>query len=177
MTQHFASRMLIALAASGLMIPPSYAAGDEPAVMPGRVNSALQIEDVSLGQGESFHGVLLSERGEPIADADVELTQLGRQVAVSKTDEAGQFGFQGLRGGLHLVKAGQSAQLLRLWKPGTAPPHAKNGVIISEQLTVRGQRPFKDLITSNAFIITGVIVAAIAIPIAVHDARNDKSGS
>jgi hypothetical protein len=150
MTRIAAARILIAFTSIGLLLPPTWGSAGEPVVSPKRVNTALAIEDVSLGEGESFHGVVLSDSGQPIADAEVELSQLGHPVAVSRTDDAGQFGFQGLRGGVHLVKAGQSAQLLRLWAPGTAPPHAQNGVTLSEQLTVRGQRPFKDLITSNA---------------------------
>lgn len=171
------SRLLMALATSGMLLPPTVVTGGEPAVPPSRVNSALAIEDISLGEGQSFHGVLLNEAGEPVADANVELSQLGREIAVARTNASGQFGFQGLRGGLHLVRAGQSAQLLRLWAPGTAPPNARDSIALSEQLTVRGQRPFRDLFTSNAFIIAGVVVAAIAIPIAVHDARTEKSGS
>lgn len=177
MNRHVASRLLIGLATLGTLAPPARMSAAEPAVAPRSVNAALEISDVSLGQGASFHGVVLSESGQPVAHAEVQLSQLGRQVAVSTTDASGRFGFQGLRGGLHLVRTDQTAQLLRLWTPGTAPPHAQNGIALSEQMTVRGQRPFKDLITSNAFIITGVIVAAIAIPIAVADARNEKSGS
>lgn len=177
MRLRFVSRLLMTLATGGMLLPPTHTTAAEPAVSPALTKSALAIEDVALGQGDTLQGVVLDENGSPIANAEVALSQLGRQVAVARTDDSGKFGFQGLRGGLHLVRSGESAQLLRLWTPGTAPPHARNVVALSEQVTVRGQRPFRDLVTSNTAIIVGVVAAAIVIPIAVHDARKEKSGS
>jgi hypothetical protein len=147
-------------------------------VRPGAVNRALAIKDVALSEGQAFHGVVLGSTGQPAADTRVSITQMGHEVASTTTDEQGRFAFQGLRGGLHVVNAGEASALYRLWSAGTAPPHAQGGVTLVDQVTVRGQRPFRELFTSNAFVVGGIVVAAIAIPIAVHDARNDKkSGS
>jgi hypothetical protein len=171
------SRALGALACAGMLLPPSWANAGEPVVSPSRVNSALAIEDVALGDNQSFQGVVLAENGQSMANTEVVISQLGREVARTTTDESGRFGFQGLRSGLHLARAGQGGSLFRFWAAGTAPPHARRNVTLVDRVTVRGQRPFRELFTSNAFILTGIVVAAIAIPIAVHDARNDKSGS
>ena len=47
-----------------------------------------------------------------------------------------------------------------------------------DQNMVRGQNPFPDFVRSDAFLMTAVVVAAIAIPIAIHNFRNDHpSGS
>ena len=171
------SRALAALACAGLLLPPA-ATADEPIVSPARINSALAIEDVALAGGQSFQGVVLAESGEPLADAEVVVSQLGREVARTTSDTSGRFAFQNLRGGLHLVRAGQGAGLYRFWAAGTAPPNARSHVTLVDAVTVRGQRPLSSLFTSKAVILTLIVGAAVAIPIAVHDARNDKrSGS
>ena len=177
MVRHRISRVLVALASAGMLLPPSIASADEPAIAPAKVNAALAIEDVALGEGQSLHGMLLSEDGKSVGGAEVTISQLGKEVARTTTDETGRFGLQGLRGGLHLVRAGQGAGLYRFWAEGTAPPNAHPSVKMVDQVTVRGQRPFKEFFTSNAVILTAIVVAAVAIPIAVHDARNDRSGS
>jgi hypothetical protein len=177
MVRHRISRVLVALACGGMLLPHSVASADEPAIAPAKVNAALAIEDVALGADQSFHGMLLSEDGKSVVGAEVTISQLGKEVARATTDESGRFAFQGLRGGLHLVRAGQGAGLYRFWAAGTAPPNARPSVTMVDQITVRGQRPFREFFTSNAVILTAIVVAAVAIPIAVHDARNDRSGS
>ena len=177
MTRHRISRMLVALSCGGLLLPSSAASASEPAIPQAKVDAALAIEDVALGTGQSFHGILVNENGQSVAGAQVTITQLGREVARTTTDDTGRFRFEGLRGGLHLVQARQGAGLYRFWADGTAPPNAQPSVKMVDQVTVRGQRPFKEMFTSNAMILTAIVVAAIAIPIAVHDARNDRSGS
>lgn len=172
------SRTLTTFACAGMLLPPLLADAGEPAVSPARVNAALAIEDVALGTGQTFQGVIMSGSGQPVPDAEVIVSQLGHEVARTRTNELGRFTFQGLRGGVHLVRASKGTGLYRLWAAGTAPPHARQSVTLVDTVTVRGQRPFRELFTSNAFIITGIVIAAIAIPIAVHDARNDqRSGS
>ena len=172
------SRALAALTCAGLLLPPAAARGGDPVVSPERVNSALAIEDVALGTGQSFQGIVLAESGEPLAEAEIIVSQLGHEVARTTADKSGRFAFQNLRGGLHLVRAGQGAALYRFWAAGTAPPHARSQVTLVDAVTVRGQRPFSSLFTSKAVILTLIVGAAVAIPIAVHDARNDKrSGS
>lgn len=172
------SRALIALISVGLVTPSSGVSAAPPVVSQSQMDSALAIKDVALAPGEKLHGVALDEKGQPLAEVEVIVSQLGREVARTTTDEAGRFSFQSLRGGLHLVRAGQAEALYRLWSAGTAPPHAQSSVRLTDSLTVRGQRPLKELFTSNAFIVGALVAGAIAIPIAVHDARNDKkSGS
>jgi hypothetical protein len=172
------SRALGVLACAGLLLPPTVAEAGPPVVSAARVNSALSIEDIALGDGQAFHGMVLSENGQPLAGEEVVVSQLGREVARTTSDESGHFAIQNLRGGLHLVRAGQGEGLYRFWTTGTAPPSARAKATLVDRVTVRGQRPFKHLFHSRAFILGVVIAAAIAIPIAVHDSRNDdRSGS
>lgn len=172
------SRMLVFLACTGLLIPAPRTNAADPAVSPKRVNAALSIRDVALASGGSLHGVCMDSDGRPLSNVDVMVSQLGHEVARTQADEAGRFSFQGLRGGLHLVRGSQAEGLYRFWAAGTAPPHATSHVTLTDSLTVRGQRPIKELFTSNAVVIGLLVAGVVAIPLAVHDARNDKkSGS
>jgi len=68
-----------------------------------------------------------------------------------------------------------------LWAPGTAPPSARDGLlVVSEEPVVRGQdaRGFGRLrrLVQNPWVISSLVGAAIAIPIAV-DAHNDDEDS
>ncbi len=173
------SRALGALGCACLLLqPPTVVLAGGPVVSPGQPNSVLVIEDVALGDQQSFEGVVVDENGQPRVATEVVVTQLGREVARTTTDELGGFSFRGLRSGLHLAKAGQGAGLYRIWATGTAPPNARSKATLVDSVTVRGQRPFKQLLASRAVIFTAIMGAAVFIPIAVHDARNDKdSGS
>jgi hypothetical protein len=177
MFSRIGTHFIVALTCAGMLMPASVLRAGQPAISPAKVDDALAIQDVELGEGQSLHGIVRSEGGKPLARTTVTISQMGTEVARTETDAEGKFGFQGLRGGLHVLRAGEGAGLYRLWAEGTAPPHAKQDVAITDAVTIRGQRPFKELFTSNAFILTSIVVAAIAIPIAVHNARDDKSVS
>ncbi len=168
-----------ALACACLLLqPPTVVKAGGPVVSGGQFDSVLAIEDLALGDKQSFAGVVLDENGQPQVDTDVVIFQLGREVARTTTDELGGFSFQGLRSGLHLAKAGRGAGLYRFWATGTAPPSARSKATLVDSVTIRGQQPFRQLLMSRGVIVTAIMGAAVFIPIAVHDARNDKgSGS
>jgi hypothetical protein len=140
-----------------------------------QIDAALSIDDVALGRNNSFHGTVMDSNGTPVTGSQVVITQQGNEVARTMSNEQGRFSFQHLHGGLHMVHADDGASLYRFWAEGTAPPAAKPHVTLVNETVTRGQRPFRDLFFSNGFIMTAIVAAAIAIPLAVHDAR--KSGS
>jgi hypothetical protein len=120
-------------------------------------------------------GTVMDGNGTPVAGTPVVVTQQGQEVARTTTNQQGRFAFQQMQGGLHLVQADAGAALYRFWSEGTAPPAAKPQIALINETIARGQRPFRDLFFSNGFILSAIVAAAIAIPLAVHDAR--KSGS
>ena len=70
------------------------------------------------------------------------MLQNGQLISSTKTDEQGMFAISGLRGGLHQIVAGGEVRTIRLWAEGTAPPIAKQGLLMVRQQTVmRGQQP------------------------------------
>jgi hypothetical protein len=166
--------LAVCFAVGGMLVSPAHLRAAE-AISQRQMNAALSIDDVALGQNNSFHGTVMDSNGTPIAGSQVIITRQGQEVARTTTNDRGRFAFQQLQGGLHLVHADEGAALYRFWAEGTAPPAAKPHVTLVNETVTRGQRPFRDLFFSNGFIMTAIVAAAIAIPLAVHDAR--KSGS
>jgi hypothetical protein len=73
---------------------------------------------------------------------------------------------------------GQRSVTCRAWTHAAAPPAATDQLtVVDGPPLIRGQQPFSAVFTNPLFIGL-VIAAAIAIPIAVHNAQHDHpSGS
>ncbi|REJ93930.1 MAG: carboxypeptidase regulatory-like domain-containing protein, partial [Planctomycetota bacterium] len=101
--------------------------------------STNSIRDVTLDQDGSLRGQLLDQHSAAKAGTRVELVQRGDVVAASTIDAEGNFRFAGLSGGLYQVRTAQASRLVRAWRAGTAPPHARNGLLlVADGQTVRG---------------------------------------
>ncbi|REK30966.1 MAG: carboxypeptidase regulatory-like domain-containing protein [Planctomycetota bacterium] len=101
--------------------------------------STNSIRDVTLDQDGSLRGQLLDQHSAAKAGTRVELVQRGDVVAASTIDAEGNFRFAGLSGGLYQVRTAQASRLVRAWRAGTAPPHARNGLLlVADRQTVRG---------------------------------------
>jgi len=84
----------------------------------------------------------------------------------------------GLSSGTYHVVIGPYETRLRVWDARIAPPHARpSAQIVLGAGVVRGQMPLKNFITSDAVIITGLIGAMIAVPIAIHQSKRRDSSS
>ena len=111
-----------------------------------------------------------------------------REIAQAMTDANGNFAVRGLRGGVSQLAAGGSQEIFRLWKPGTAPPLAREGVLlVVDRRTVRGQcgGPQCGVPTScgpspglckgmshwlaNPWVVTGIVATSVAVPVAIHN--------
>ena len=155
-------------------------------VLPAQINAAepaaaaapLAI-DVALDAEGSLAGMVVGTHGQPAAGAPVSLSAAGVGPIRVVTDDEGRFRVTGLRGGIYQIAAGERAVAFRVWTPAAAPPGAQRRVmLVIDGGTARGQTPLPDFVRSDAFLITAVVVAAIAIPIAIHNFRNDHpSGS
>ena len=98
-----------------------------------------------------------------------------RQVATAVSDHSGHFQVSGLRGGTYFIGAGQTTSVCRLWAPNTAPPSARPGalVVVGDQ-QVLGQYGRVLHWFRNPWVVAGLVTAAIAIPVALHNADKDK---
>lgn len=136
------------------------------------------IVDVRLDRHGAIRGHLLDPAGQGLADRPVVLQQAGGAVSRTQTDAAGGFVLQRVAGGVHQLTTEHGTVTCRVWTHAAAPPSATDQLtVVAGQTLVRGQQPFSAIFTNPLFIGL-VIAAAIAIPIAVHNAQDDRpSGS
>lgn len=148
--------------------------------------AANRIGDVALQPGGLLHGQVLDEQGVAQPHARVTVVHSGEPVAATKTDEQGRFVMSGLSGGVHEIHTGSSGGVYRLWAPQTAPPSAKDAMlIVTGDNIVRsiggGPAPISPAPggggwlsglgwLANPWVLAAIVAAAIAIPLAIDDA-------
>jgi hypothetical protein len=155
-------------------VPPSAPAAPAPkAAAP----PPVQI-DVALRDGGTLMGQVVTANGVPVAQSPVSVRLQGREVAKAVTDRFGYFVVRGLRGGLCEVTCGRARGTVRAWAPGTAPPVAQAGVLLVEGgQPIRGQSGPLGYWLGKPWVIAGVVAAAVAIPVAIHNHRVHRSSS
>lgn len=132
--------------------------------------------DIALRDGGVFVGQYVDAQGAALADADVRMVVDGRTVAVSKTDKQGVFAVKGLAKGQYDVIAMDTKATFRCWDGKTAPPSARNGaLIVTGEDAMNGQLGLRGML-ANPWVIGGIVAAAVAIPVAVHNS-NDSPAS
>lgn len=153
-----------------------------------RVTPISDIVDVSLMRGGVLAGRVVDAYGQGLLGVPIAVERAGSEVASAVTDESGNFRMPKLGGGVYQVLAGQTGQVVRLWSPGTAPPSAHDQLlVVGRKDTVLGQaepgplgRSYESMRNwmANPLIVGAIVAAAVAIPVAVHNARIDRdSGS
>lgn len=97
--------------------------------------------DVELTTDGALQGQVRTSEGHPVDNAVVELRYQGTPIARTTTGARGEFFITGVRGGAHELHVGSMASPVRLWKSGTAPEGAVEGVVVSaDENIVRGQQ-------------------------------------
>jgi hypothetical protein len=162
--------MLSSLAVLGMCSPNvSLAAGPD---------AKPAVADVALADGGLLRGQVVDPHtGVVAANLPVTVRMQDQIVASTRTDAAGRFAVQRLRGGVHQIIAGDSQGMYRFWSPGTAPPSAQVDAVVylEPAAPARPNVPitytyggrdggFKMLLT-NPIIVGAVIATAIAVPI------------
>ncbi len=102
-----------------------------------------------------------------------------RDLGTTVTKADGRFEIRGLRGGVLTLTAGQTKAAVRAWTPKAAPPAARKDVLlVAGQQQTLGQSfgGFRSLIT-NPWVIAGIVAAAVAIPVAIHNSNDDGPAS
>lgn len=166
----------IALACLGILVPASAL---EPATAAIDSRQTPPVVDVMLDDGGALQGQVVDVQGKPLAQSVLSIRQADREVATAVSDPSGRFRVAGLRGGMYQIVAGEATHVYRLWAPRTAPPSAQPGafVVVGGQQVLgqshHGQRLLKLL--HNPWVIAGIVAAAIAIPVAIHNADRAHS--
>ena len=170
-TRRIVNGVMVTLATCGFLLPQPLVAGS-PA-------PASAVVDVALRDGGVLVGQVVDGQGAVMANLPVSLRAKDRELAVAKTSKDGYFAFKGLRGGVYQLAAAEGHGVYRLWTPGTAPPAAQEGaLLVSSDAVVRGQEGggFRSFIT-NPLVIAGIIAAAVAIPVAIHNSHHSSPSS
>jgi hypothetical protein len=111
-----------------------------PAAMAAPAEQILLGADVALADGGALTGQVMTAQGAPVAETPVVVSVQGREVSRATTNADGAFIASGLKGGVYEVSTPDSRGVYRLWAPRTAPPAARQGVmIVSGTETVLGQ--------------------------------------
>lgn len=118
-------------------------------LLPGHVLAETdgKLCDVALGGDSRLLGQMTNESGRGIANGVILLyagvsngANVSNAPVVIRTDEAGNFASEPIRGGLYVIEVADEKQALRVWTVGAAPPRAaKSLLLIDESPTVRGQ--------------------------------------
>ncbi|TWT66742.1 hypothetical protein Pla123a_46300 [Posidoniimonas polymericola] len=150
----------------GLLLPPPAQAADAPVGAP---------SDIALRDGGVFVGQYVDAQGNALAGADVSVVVGGKAVAAAKTDKHGVFAVKGLEKGQYDIVAMGRKATFRCWDGKTAPPNARNGaLIVTGDEVVNGQ--LRNML-ANPWIVGGIVAAAVAIPVAIHNADNGSPAS
>jgi hypothetical protein len=111
-----------------------------PAAIAAPAAQVPMVADVALADGGVLAGQVVTAQGASVVDAEVVVTQQGRELARVRTDADGAFSAPGLKGGVYEVSTPGASGVYRLWAPRTAPPVARQGVMmVSGTETVLGQ--------------------------------------
>lgn len=139
---------------------------------------AKSVSDVKLDDAGYLHGMVVDLQGTPVANATVVVSQGKRDLAQVRTDGQGQFRAGPIARGSYLLKSRGQSRAVRAWTPQMAPPSAgRLALLITGSEIVRGQMPLEHFFASDAFIITGLVAAMIAIPIVVHNSGSKTPAS
>lgn len=159
--------------------PESGAVGQSPTV-----NNV----DVMLGRGGVLHGYVVNAQGVPAPKVEIVLTTAAGEQISTVSDDRGRFGYRGLDGGSYQLATEHGVVLCRTWTANTAPPRsAATILLVHDEQLIRGQWSAPPTVNSaaskmkrvmtNPFAVATIIGAAVAIPVAIHNANQDDSGS
>ena len=172
----------IILACVGMLIPTPIlqAAAVDADSQPQPGGQTAAVVDVALASGGTLRGQVLDGQGNALVQTPVAVQRLGGQTVTTVADRSGRFQVTGLRGGTYRIAARDAAGTFRLWAPKTAPPSARReALVLAGDPQVRGQwgcwgqdRPVLRWL-HNPWVVMGLVAAAIAIPVAIHNADDD----
>jgi len=143
----------------------------------------LTVVDVALQNDGLLRGQFVDKQGQPLSAAEIQITD-GHKQWRAETDANGQFQLTKLSGATYRLQVGQQVQILRAWADGTAPPSATKGLLlVRDGDIILAQNCGSPVCGSairaakhplaNPWIIGGLVAAAIAIPVAIHNSDDD----
>ncbi len=136
------------------------------------------VSDVKLDAAGYLHGVVVDLRNRPVANTLVVISRDNRALAELRTDSQGRFSAGPLGRGIYLMQSGGQSRAFRVWTPKMAPPAAGQlALLVTGSQVIRGQMPLEDFFASDAFVITGLVAAMIALPIILNNSGSKTPAS
>lgn len=130
-----------------------------------------KVADVALTEGGTLVGQVVTADGLPVRDMPVLLQDQRASTVELKTNKDGYFAAKNVSPGVYRLAAADEQGVYRLWAPKTAPPTAQKGaLLVAGDEVARGQHgnALRNML-ANPWIVGGIVAAAIAIPVAVHN--------
>lgn len=176
-TRAVAKAGAVILACLGMLLPTPVlqaAATYEGSRQEAQVRTPVVV-DVALDEAGSLRGQVVDAQGKPVVGAALSIHQFDRQTAATVSDQSGRFLVTGLRGGMYRIVAGDATGAYRFWAPGTAPPSARGELllVLNEQ-QVLGQFRRLPKWLFNPWVLGGIALAAVAIPVVLHNSRPES---
>lgn len=171
-TFHSLCWSMAALATVALCCPSVALASTLPTPQP-------KVVDVALTDGGALVGQVVTVSGAPLSDAPVLLQNHGLSTLELKTNKNGYFAAKNVSPGVYRLAAADEQGTYRLWAPRTAPPTARKGaLLVAGDEVARGQygNPLRNML-ANPWIVGGIVAAAVAIPVAIHNSDKDSPAS
>lgn len=179
------TRLLVWTAVIGIVVPASPARCEDRAADAAQARTAIR--DTALGKSGVLRGKVFNAQGMPLSGVDVAVLTTDGKAIRSRSTAEGEFAIGGLKGGVYQVVAGHGSEVVRAWSEGTAPPTAEQQVlVVSDPRVAVGQwepgtfgyflQETKYML-SNPFVMGGIIAAAVAIPVAIHNANDDDEST
>lgn len=175
----------LALVASlGLTVPSQLQAAPPAAASRPASSSTADVPlilDVALADGGRLNGQVLDRAAGPVANKPIFVLQQGKLVASAHADAAGRFSVDHLSGGVYEVHCDGGVALSRVWAPRTAPPAAKQVLLVTcGEDIVRGQTqwgPYRGSWLKGPLPWVVAVAAIVAVPTALALSLKPKSAA
>ena len=166
------------LLATSTWVVPAPLMGEERVASTPVMSDVATPLDVEVTRDGLLSGTTVDPNGAVLANAKLSLLgEGGDLIHTTTSDEEGRFELQVDRGGTYEIVVDGNRTLVRCWAAETAPPNATPSPILRVGPVARGQIHPAVCSFANPWVITGLVTAAIVIPIAIHNNRDDRESA
>ena len=134
--------------------------------------------DLRPGSDAALRGRLVTPRGSGVSAETLQLTRGYENVLTVKTDPLGYFILPSPSPGVYQLTNGTWVQSVRIWASGTAPPAAKDEIlIVAAEPIVAGQVAPLRYWMANPNVMLATAAIAIVVPILLFNKSQDRAAS
>ncbi len=161
----------IALAALGTMLPATQLQAAEGKAPLKIVTTEATVLDITMSAEGVFAGRVVDHAGNPVADAEVVISQGKQSIAKITSDQSGVFSVSGLKGGVYDVRSGNTAGSFRIWTATAAPESSKEQALVI--LGKNGTRGALGGLGGGTLVLAAAVVASLIISAIAISKLND----